>query len=785
MTNLTEVLPEGGTAKDALRHDFEVTARRLVAAWSLNPSLVQVLRYALDLFPSPDLLKPIIGALRAKLAQGDVPADEERVAYYVLAELFKAGATETGKRTSRDAAFEVGDLNAYQSELVAVATEVLQAEPRAPWYVQQQAALLLASAGKPMDSLPAVPELGFHLALNDYLKGQSQRRELPAGDEVAISLVGMQLEPVEKHYVAWFRAFAKGRSKLEVTEAIRLIGHTNHNLLATLVGRGRRLPVPGYVLAYLDSRWPASAPQLDTNAWIPFLKVIAHPRAVFSEENALLQLARQLSKLPERALKSPHELAPANLRLRCADWERLKDPQANVLELKWRIESDIDPAYETPAWCGKGLGWMYAFGRLLRAAATGQPDFTVRNWLLTDDGEGWYRGIRSTWQSRRTGMLHTSTALVGTTSAITPWFSELLLELLRWPGIANGNGQLLLAEIVSVEGFAKLISTRLQEQEKIYGYGSDTPVYRYPVKWPLRDTRCLRVVQVQGLMPAYKDFEDGLEGLDAPGYRERHRNHTAALLYLAHRHIQVRDAVLGAQRKPQVDLVIFPEFAVHVEDQDLMRAFSDATGAMLFYGLVGATAPGVTGPINAARWLVPQRRAGRRSWEEVDQGKWHLTDDDKSLGISRWRPHQVVIELCDGDERPFRISGAICYDATDLALAADLRNETHMFIVAAMNKDVKTFDSMVSALRYHMYQHVLIANCGEYGGSTAQAPYDLEHKRLISHVHGGNQLAVTIFDVDTDDFGPKLKAGKKSIPVKKVVKERVGKTPPAGLDRRK
>lgn len=108
-----------------------------------------------------------------------------------------------------------------------------------------------------------------------------------------------------------------------------------------------------------------------------------------------------------------------------------------------------------------------------------------------------------------------------------------------------------------------------------------------------------------------------------------------------------------------------------------------------------------------------------------------------------------------------------------------------MFVVAAMNKDVKTFDSMVSALRYHMYQHVLIANCGEYGGSTAQAPYDLEHKRLISHVHGGNQLAVTIFDVDTDDFGPKLKAGEKSIPVKKVVKERVGKTPPAGLARRK
>ncbi len=43
-----------------------------------------------------------------------------------------------------------------------------------------------------------------------------------------------------------------------------------------------------------------------------------------------------------------------------------------------------------------------------------------------------------------------------------------------------------------------------------------------------------------------------------------------------------------------------------------------------------------------------------------------------------------------------------------------------------MNKDVKTFDGVVAALRYHMYQHVLIADVGEYGGSTAQAPYDKE-----------------------------------------------------------
>jgi len=200
-----------------------------------------------------------------------------------------------------------------------------------------------------------------------------------------------------------------------------------------------------------------------------------------------------------------------------------------------------------------------------------------------------------------------------------------------------------------------------------------------------------------------------------------------ALLHLVYRQLYARDSVLGKDHKPQVDLVMFPEYSIHVDDQDLMRAFSDATGAMLFYGLLGAKAPGTAADINAARWLVPQRRGGRRSWVEVDQGKWHLTSDEEALGVAQWRPYQVVIELRWKDEPGYRISGAICCDATDIALAADLKDESHMVVVAAMNKDVKTFDSMVAALRYPMYQHVLIVNSGEFGGSIAQAPNELEH----------------------------------------------------------
>lgn len=383
------------------------------------------------------------------------------------------------------------------------------------------------------------------------------------------------------------------------------------------------------------------------------------------------------------------------------------------------------------------------------------------------------------------GMLHSAGGLRGTTTAVTPWFSDLLFHLLRWPGVTERQSQEA-ATILTRRDFDDAVKRRLEFQKELYGASSRLPIYRYPVEWPLNETRGLRVAMVQGLMPLHHHFDSGLTGLDVPGYREKHRNHTAALLHLTHKHLVARDYVLGRSEKPHFDLVVFPELSIHVDDQDLMRAFSDATGAMLFYGLLGATEPTSSEPINAARWLVPQRRAGRRSWVDVDQGKFNLTPEEHNLGIKPWRPYQVVIELVDSTKptkKPYRLTGSICFDATDISLAADLRNESHMYVVAAMNKDVKTFDSMVAALRYHMYQHILIANVGEFGGSTAQAPYDKEHRRLISHSHGGNQLAISVFDVRAEDFGPELKAAESGVKKWKEVSERIGKAPPAGLDR--
>lgn len=55
---------------------------------------------------------------------------------------------------------------------------------------------------------------------------------------------------------------------------------------------------------------------------------------------------------------------------------------------------------------------------------------------------------------------------------------------------------------------------------------------------------------------------------------------------------------------------------------------------------------------------------------------------------------------------------------------------------------------------------------------------------IISHSHGSEQLAVSVFDVRLEDFGPELQAADPGIKKLKEVTERIGKTPPAGLKRR-
>lgn len=50
-----------------------------------------------------------------------------------------------------------------------------------------------------------------------------------------------------------------------------------------------------------------------------------------------------------------------------------------------------------------------------------------------------------------------------------------------------------------------------------------------------------------------------------------------------------------------------------------------------------------------------------------------MTSGEKAMKIQGYRPYEVLIEFKKGDQA-IRVDDAICYDSTDMALIADLRD---------------------------------------------------------------------------------------------------------------
>ena len=133
---------------------------------------------------------------------------------------------------------------------------------------------------------------------------------------------------------------------------------------------------------------------------------------------------------------------------------------------------------------------------------------------------------------------------------------------------------------------------------------------------------------------------------------------------------------------------------------------------------------------------------------------------------------------------PLWLTSSICYDATDLSLAADLRHRSDVFAIPALNKDVNTFDQMALALHYHMFQMVIVANNGLYGGSNAYFPDKESFVRQVFHMHGQPQASVVFLEID-DIRGVAARKAKASILAPPTSSSRTPKGnwkyPPAGL----
>jgi hypothetical protein len=95
-----------------------------------------------------------------------------------------------------------------------------------------------------------------------------------------------------------------------------------------------------------------------------------------------------------------------------------------------------------------------------------------------------------------------------------------------------------------------------------------------------------------------------------------------------------------------------------------------------------------------------------------------------------------------------------------------------MFIIPALNLDVGTYDNMSVALHYLMFQMVVVANNGTYGGSNAYFPFDKPFTRQLFHLHGQPQASIAFFELDAETI--------ESVLQRKSGKQKNMKYPPAG-----
>ena len=563
----------------ATDHEMESAARKLLACWARNPALVTVLRCGLDLCPSPELLAPVLEALLTKINARNSQRNEREVALYIAGDLLKAGAVETGWRKQEDYP-EHADIPGYRLELKKLALGLLERD-NLPWFVAQQAALFLAVMQHAADSLPGIKNLKeyatLHAALHFAIPTQ-----VNSDEALTSALIAQQLTGDIGGFALWFgRQLSKESTKSRKTLIEQLLLAAPHLLQATATAFSIDKPewladFPPFLPPRLFEH-PQSIEHLN-NSNISLSSLARHPENPFVQEAALLKLAALLLENNSAALQSS-SLCLSSISLKCTDWARIQDPTQQGLNLDIGTSRLPDRIMTRPDWCQEEYAWAYTLGRILRSAIIGEDDYTTRYYPARDIELNAYRGIKSTWFKRRMGLAPISAGIGIEPTPLSPWFSELILRLLQWPGLEINRDLVSgFSEVRKPSDLLLIIWNRLKELSKLYGKLSKLPVYLLPNEAPDKsDPAHFRVAIVQTLLPNDSDFcaQDPISWTST--FRNRHRAHLAAMCHLVDQQLIAAQSALPEESRPKkpLDLIVFPELSVHPEDMWLLVSLSD------------------------------------------------------------------------------------------------------------------------------------------------------------------------------------------------------------------
>ena len=740
--------------RQELDEDARAFALGLIRRWIEDPSNVRLLRVGLDLWPDVALLREVLSLLRPFTEKGGRRKAPRRVAWYCLSEVLRAGATETGLVPDTESLPAAIDLGTYRDELCNEAVRLVALPgPTIPWYLRQQALLFLAACDPgraPVKRTGTVPETRHYREVILFLRGEGDRLRLTSSEFATLAVLAR-------------RAFADRERAAELVLSaltparIQQIARKAPAFFLELVNTGTAIIPVDYLPARVREDLCVTFASSDgDNVTLAEAVLAARPTGPLRNELSLLRFAAAFLKRWREQDPRPEVITPIQVQI------TIRDKPGNAAVDDVRIfASRTKPSgslYEPPSWCDGEERWRVQLGFLLRFILSGHRDFTrpVRpaSWK---EREPVYRAAENHWYQRLYGF-HTGQPAFGDDwLPISDWTESFLLALLRWPGCRRPDAFGWVGQ--GVEATGTRISERIADLEQRFGMRTGALMLPLLAKRPTATDRIrpLRACVVQTALPADNDFRPADLSLDDPEMRRKHRNHLSAALAAVERMLELRET--HKEGAGQLDWLILPELAVHPRDvRTHLVPFSRAHKAIILTGLTYQEILSKQPLVNSALWVIPE-------WSEAyglqiktrRQCKAHLAPNEQAFNgggeqlLQGFRPCQWLIGYPwspSGDGRHLCLTAAVCYDATDLRLAADLRAHSDVLAIPALNQDVKTFDQMALALHYHMFQLVIVANSGQYGGSNAYWPRREAHVRQIFHTYGQPQASIAFLEIE-------------------------------------
>ncbi|MEZ2600586.1 RNA-directed DNA polymerase [Kluyvera intermedia] len=758
----------------------ERMARKLLSKWTSDPSLVLLLKKSLEMFPHASLLHPVLKNIN-DLISLDNSKDLVCLAEYCLCEILRHSATEIYSK-NRWGYPAHSDVDGYFDILTNFVLDKFKSKDKIGGHLREQ--ILFYCLVINDSPLKIETKNGMFDLITQMINGFRNINDNINGYEYLTAIIlANQFSKDKDKVIRSVNSFLEDLSNGKIVSKSRL---TNRKLSYFVTDNSvnnlcRSIMIEDYDLfesVFLSARkqklkWISKIQDiidyfsLESKAGfkgslgiyngidIPLLSVLRSEQNPFIHENAILKLIESVfSSLNGLNIKKPIDISGCIIN--CSDWRkvlRLEESCKLTIEISF-YKDNVFPLHQLPPWVTDEHKPLYYLGMFIRSCLLGRIDWSYTPKL--DYCNNGYKGITTNLLKRQVGMINSPEIFGGYKTCITGWLSSFVFHLLQWPGLDIKADDLKLDGELTLDNIDKIVLNRLNEQKKNYCRLADIPSYteRVDLGWPL-NKKDMTVIMVQSLLPKVDDFQINNLKLCEPKYRSKHRRHVASVAELILHNISAMDSKNDSPiLKGKVDIIIWPELSISKDDIDILQRLCDKTGAMIFAGMVFDHIANNQELNNAAIWLIPNKSGAGRRFVKRYQGKWNMTLSEKGA-ITPWRPYQLFIELIHPlypEKEGFKLTGSICYDSTDIKLNADLKNKSDAYIISAMNKDVSTFDNMVNALFYHMYQYVVLVNSGEFGGSVAKAPYKEPFDRLITHVHGVNQVSLSFFEMNMFDF---------------------------------